>query len=463
MESFDAAVIGGGLLGCFAARNLSRYDIKAVLIEAAEDVCTGISKANTAIVYSGCDNRPGSLKAELTVRANARFDALCAELEVPFLRCGSLMTSEGPNADDVLKKKLRNAAQSIVPGARIVSGAEARAMEPALKEGLSSALFVPTTGTVNPWHLCYAAYENAVQNGCSAKLGTKLLGVRRSGERYVLETDGGEINVRAVVNCAGLNADRVHEMLFEPSVRIFPDSGDYAVYRRGSLQLGHIIQREPEDGGKGTSIVPATDGGILSGPTERPACPVPTAASREDIEKVRSAVSALLPGLSREEMIRSFAAVRPNPRRVTFRNGEYLPDDRDISSFVIERPEGGFVSFIGVKTPGMTCADELGRLAAEALSRHLGCREREDFDPHRAVPVLRQSGIVCLCEKIGEAEIIDAIRRGAVSIDGVKRRCGALMGECQGSRCRYDIARILSRELSLPAAHFLGETGEYNG
>lgn len=481
MESFDAAVIGGGLLGCFAARNLARYDIGTVLIDAAEDVCTGISKANTAIVYSGCDNRPGSLKAGLAVRANARFAALCAELEVPFVRCGSLMTSEGPNADAVLRKKLSSAQRSLVPGVRIVSGDEAREIEPALCSGLSSALYVPTTGTVNPWYLCYAAFENAVKNGCTVKLNTKLLSIKRSGEKYVLETDRGEISVRAVINCAGLGADRVHEMLFEPSVRIFPDAGDYIVLRRGASELCRIIQREPENGGKGTSIVPSTDGSILAGPTERPVCAAePAAVAEGEIEKIGSAVSALLPGISGGEMIRSFAAVRPNPRRVVFRNGEYLPDDRDVSSFVIERPEGGFISFIGIKTPGMTCADELGLLAAEAVSSFLGRRKRDDFDPHQeASPHMREmslqerikktsadvryANIICLCEKISEGEILNAIRRGAVTVDGVKRRCGALMGQCQGSRCRYEIAELLSRELSQPAAFFLGESGACHG
>ncbi|MBO6017068.1 MAG: FAD-dependent oxidoreductase, partial [Oscillospiraceae bacterium] len=107
MERFDVAVIGGGLLGCFAARELSRWKLDIVLLEAREDVCTGISRANTAVVYPGYDHKPGTLKAEMCVRANASFDSLCRELDVPFSRCGSLMLSFGPAADAVLQKKLR--------------------------------------------------------------------------------------------------------------------------------------------------------------------------------------------------------------------------------------------------------------------------------------------------------------------------------------------------------------------
>ena len=165
MERFDAAVIGGGLLGCFTARELARFDLRVLLIEAAEDVCTGISKSNTAIVYTGFDSRPGSLKAALTARANAAFGELCAELGVTFSRCGSLMTACGPAAAAVLEKKLRNAEKSRIPGVSLISGAEARELEPALSERVQSALYAENTGTVSPWSLCFAAFENARANG----------------------------------------------------------------------------------------------------------------------------------------------------------------------------------------------------------------------------------------------------------------------------------------------------------
>ena len=122
MWDFDVVVIGGGLLGCFTARNLCRRKLHIALLEAREDVCTGISRANTAIVYPGYDHKPGTLKAEMTVRANAGFDALCRELDVPFSRCGSLMVSYGEKADTVLKKKYENGLSMGVPGLRLLSG-----------------------------------------------------------------------------------------------------------------------------------------------------------------------------------------------------------------------------------------------------------------------------------------------------------------------------------------------------
>ena len=124
MKRFDAAVIGGGILGCFAARSLTKYRLSVVLIESAEDVCTGISRANTAVVYAGYDHHPGSLKAQMTVQANASFDRLCGALDVAFSRCGSLMTACGPRGEAVLNKKLEQGRRNGVPGLRLLSGAE---------------------------------------------------------------------------------------------------------------------------------------------------------------------------------------------------------------------------------------------------------------------------------------------------------------------------------------------------
>ncbi|MBQ9720359.1 MAG: FAD-dependent oxidoreductase [Oscillospiraceae bacterium] len=202
MKSYDVAVIGGGLLGCFAARNLRRWNITVALLEAREDVCTGVSRANSAIVYPGYDHKPGTLKAEMTVRANARFDELCAELDVPFSRCGSLMLSYGKRADAVLHRKYENGLRGGVPGLRLLSGEEAMALEPTLAPAVSTALYAPGAGTVNPWELGIAAWENAVANGVKAYLNTRVLGLRREGNGYLVETNQESFSCRAVINCA---------------------------------------------------------------------------------------------------------------------------------------------------------------------------------------------------------------------------------------------------------------------
>lgn len=269
MRYFDAAVIGGGVLGCFTARNLRRWNISTVLIEQAEDVCTGITRSNTAIVYPGYDNKPGSLKARMTIRGNAQFGSLCEELEVPFSRRGSLMVSYGPRADSVLRKKLEAGLSGGVPGLRLISGEEAREMEPMLAPGVSSALYAPSTGTVNPWQFGIAAYENAVCNGCEPMLSTRVLDIHKRPEGYVIETDGEEIACRVVLNCAGMQADRIQELLFAPSVRLFCDGADFLILDKHARSPQRILFQEPEEKGKGITAVPTVDGNLLLGPDRK--------------------------------------------------------------------------------------------------------------------------------------------------------------------------------------------------
>ena len=457
MRDFDVVVIGGGLLGCFAARNLCRWKLHIALLEAREDVCTGVSRANTAIVYPGCDHKPGTLKAEMTVRANARFGSLCEELDLPFSRCGSLMVSFGERADAVLKKKYKNGQAMGVPGLRLLTGEEALKLEPSLAPGVSSALYAKTSGTVNPWELGIAASENAKANGAELCLNTRVLDIRQTTDGYRIESDQGVFFCRAVINCAGLAADRVQGYFRPPSVRVVPDAADYLILDRAvEHKPTHIIQYEPEDGGKGFNAVPTVEGSLLLGPSERELT-APFAVSAEGLAFVRERAAFVLPGLDLNGTIRSFAAVRPNPQR---------EDGSGIGSFVIENPAPGFRSLIGIKTPGLTCADELGLYVAEKLASELGAAKNERFcgrrrgiqktrgmDPERRAALVRENPdygeIVCVCEDVTKAEVLEAIRRGAVTIDAIKRRTGACMGRCQGGRCGQKLAEFLSKELGI--------------
>lgn len=456
MPDFEAVVIGGGLLGCFTARNLCRWNIHSALIEAREDVCTGISRANSAIIYPGYDHKPGTLKAEMTVQANAGFDALCRELDVPFIRCGSLMVSYGMKADAVLCEKLENGKKAGVPDLKLLSGTDALKMEPSLAPGVSSALYAPTAGTVNPWELCIAACENAVKNGVSLYLNTCVSAIRQVADEYRIMTNRGIFSCRVVINCAGLNADRVQDLLSPASVHIAPDGADYLILDKATEGLPRqIIQIEPEDGGKGINAIPTVEGTLLLGPSERENSE-DFAVSEKGLAFVRENAARYFPGLDQSCSIRAFASVRPNPRQ---KNGH------SIDSFVLENPAPGFWSMIGIKTPGLTCAEELGRHAADMAAAYLGSEVNKQFDPsHESIHKARNMNrmqrdaaiksdpdygeVICCCEDITRAEVLEAIRRGAVTLDGIKRRTGVLMGRCQGSRCQLELLSILSRELA---------------
>ena len=462
MRYFDAAVIGGGILGCFAARNLRQWKISTVLLEQTEDVCTGITRANSAIVYAGYDNKAGSRKAEMTVRGNGNFDQLCRELEVPFSRCGSLLVTYDAPSVDRLRKKWEQGIENGVPGLRLLTGEEAEAMEPMLKPGVAGALYAPTTGTVNPWQLGIAAFENAVDNGVIPILGTAVTSIEKTNTGYLLRTTGETVTCRVVVNCAGLFADRVQELLFPPRIRIFPDGADYLVLDKTAPAPRHILFHETEERGKGLTAVPTVEGSLLLGPSKR-SLTQPYAVERQGLEELKVQAANLLPGLELNRVIRSFGAVRPNPQMVELRAGEYISSGRDLGDFPMDRPEPGFFSLIGIKTPGLTCADALGQYLAGQAAAYLGAEPNPDFEPGRAaiprpaaLPFAERKAlaeaapdygeVLCLCEDVSRGEVMEAIRRGARDVEGVKRRTGAGLGRCQGGRCRLLIEELLEEK-----------------
>lgn len=433
MMQFDVAVIGGGVLGCFAARNLRRWKLSVALIEAQEDVCTGITRANSAIVYPGYDNKTGSRKAEMTVRGNGDFENLCRELEVPFSRCGSLLVTYDREAVPKLQRKLQQGMDNGVPGLVLLSGPEAEKMEPMLRSGVAAALYAPSTGTVNPWQLGIAAYENAMQNGAVPMRGSAVASIEKIDGGYCLKTDRDTVCAKAVVNCAGLYADQVQELAFARAVRLHWDGAEYLVLDALAEKPGHVIFLQAQSCGKGITAIPCTEGNLLLSGV-RKELQIPFATTPEGLSALHAEAKSLLPKLDLGKVIRSFGAVRPNPY---VENGESLHD------FCIDNPGPGFYSLIGIKTPGLTCANELGKYLAGKVAEYLDAVRNPDFDPHRKA-ISREGGeIICRCEGITKGQILEAIARGAKSVDGVKRRVGSGMGRCQGSRCSDEIEKLL--------------------
>ena len=433
MKHYDAIVIGGGILGCMTARNLRRWNISTLLLEKEDDICKGITRANSAIVYAGYDNKPGSLKAELAVRGNANMGALCEELEVPFSRCGSLLVTYDDGSVSKLERKLRNGIKNGVPGLRMLTGEEAEAMEPMLKPGVAAALYAPTTGTVNPWQLGIAAFENAMQNGAEALLNIQVLGIRSVDNGYVVETDQDAFSCAMVFNCAGLSADKVQELVFEPTVRLELDGAEYLVFDSLAPKPERILFHQADSCGKGITAIPCVEGNLLISGVRKP-MDIPFSTTATGLQELHAATKELLPEVQLGQVIRSFGAVRPNP---------YVANGDSLHDFCIENPAPGFYSLIGIKTPGLTASHELGLLLAEKAAGYLGAEANADFDPRRKAISEKDNEVICQCEKITRAEIIEAICRGATTVDGVKRRVGSGMGRCQGSRCTFEIEKLL--------------------
>ncbi len=479
MQNYDVLIIGGGLLGCFTARSLSRHSLRIGLLEKNPDVCMGISKANTAIVYPGYDQKPGSLKAWLTVEACRAFPALCRELDVPYRQCGSLMVACGPRGAQVLEEKLAQGVQNGLGDLQLLSAAETLALEPNLGESALCALYAPRAGTVNAWELCIAAAENAAANGVDIMLNAEVASITALPQGgFQVDTGADTYTCRALVNCAGLFADRVHNMVASPTFQLRISRADYLVLDDSAGNfIRHIVLHEPEADGKGATLVPTVDGNLLLGPSkdESPGANAENATTWQGLANVAEAVRAVVPGLPASQVIRSFSALRPELELVApGTDGAMHPTGERVHDFLIFRPKDApdMVTLAGIKTPGLTCVDAIGHHVAGMVLDILGpAQPNTRFSPLRrgiarfsaASPAeksrlaeadSRYGHVVCRCRQVTEAEIAEAIRRtpGAATLDGVKRRTGAGMGRCQGGYCACETIKILAAALQRPVS-----------
>lgn len=457
--SYDVCIIGGGILGCMVARELSRYQVRTVLLEQREDVCMGITKANSAIIYAGYDHKPRTQKGSMCVRGNARMEYLCEELDVLFERKGSIMLGFGPKGEHVLRKKLEQGKCKQVPGIELISGQEVCALEPYVNPAVTMGLYAETTATVNPWELGIAAFENAVENGLDAFFCKKVTHIRKSGgasgyEIEVMDTKTGKtgsILAGGILNCGGVHADEIRNLILPPRYVIKPTRAGFLIFSKHlQSQIRHVLFCEPEDDRKGVTFVPTTDGSLLAGGTlENARSRSDTATEQAGLEALAAEVKYLIPQIDFAELIHSFAGVRPNP-------WEIGTEKKSIPGFVIDADPQcpGLISMIGIKTPGLTCSQELAEYAIRLLFEGLGQipEKKAGFKAARISYMkrdvsLKRGKILCHCNQVTEEELQKVIERlkqdcGIVTWEGIRHRCFAGMGRCQGSRCRSKIMNL---------------------
>ena len=457
---YDVIIIGAGVTGCAVARYLSRYQGSALVLERAEDVCCGTSKANSAIIHAGFDAAHGSLMAKMNVQGSRMLPELAKELDFPFRRNGSLVVCMSEEDMPRLQALYENGVKNGVEGLEIVDAQRLHELEPNVSKNAVAALWAPTGGIVCPFNMTIALAENANANGVDFRFNTKVTGFTRGENCWTVHTEQGDFRTRYVVNAAGVYADVLHNMISARKLHITPRRGDYCLLDR---QVGgfvsHTVFQLPGKLGKGVLVSPTVHGNIIVGPT---------AIDIEDRDGTNTTAAGL------EELIsKAGISVDNLPIRQTITSFAGLRAHEDHHEFVIGEAEDapGFVDCAGIESPGLTSAPAIGLTVAELLRDKLGLREKEDFvatrkglldpksltwDAYQALirenPAYGQ--IICRCEQVTEGEIIDAIRRplGAKSLDGVKRRTRAGMGRCQAGFCSPRVMEILARELGVSQA-----------
>ena len=309
---YDVLVIGGGVIGCAIARELSRRSGRICVVERNEDVCTGTSKANSAIVHAGFDAEPGTRKARFNVEGSRMMEALSHELDFPYRRCGALVLCLDPADREKLQALYQRGLANGVEGLELVEGEALHRMEPALSKQAVAALYAPTSAILCPFGLTIALAENAAANGTEFRFDTQVQHIRREGDHFVVETGCGPMESRAVVNAAGVWGDVLHNQLCGDPLRITPRRGEYCLLDRkdGGL-VSHTVFQLPGAMGKGVLVTPTVHRNLLLGPTATDQQDRDdTATTQTGLDHAIATAGRSVPNLPMRDVITSFAGLR---------------------------------------------------------------------------------------------------------------------------------------------------------
>lgn len=463
--TYDVAIIGGGIIGCAVAYYLSRTKARILLLERENDVATGTTRANSAILHSGYDPKPGSLMAKSNVWGNKLAYELCEALDVEHNRCGSLVLALAPEEKKTLEELYQRGVANGVPGLELWTAEQVKAHEPAVTDTVQGGLYAPTAGVVNPWEWAIAMAEVAVREGVEVWLEAEVTAItlpeEHGSQPYRLETAKGPVEAQIVINCAGLYAGVIHRLVAESTFKLIPTKGEYFLLDRGlPLHVNHVLFPCPNEQGKGVLVAPTMHGNIIVGPNAHvEESREDTANTREGLSFVRERATRMVPALDLRQNIRNFAGLRANCDR---------------HEFVLEFARERFLDIAGIQSPGLTAAPALALMAIDLLAEAgYKWEEKKGWDgtrrvirfnhltPEQKAEVIAKDPlygrVICRCETITEGEIAAALRRPLPprSLDAVKRRCGTGLGRCQGGFCGPRIVEILARTHGVPPEEIL--------
>ena len=448
---YDVAIIGCGIVGAAVAQRLAQYQLSVLVLEGENDIAAGTTKANSAILHAGYDPKPGSRMAKLNVEGSAMAKELCQKLDVPYQQIGSLVLAFSPEEMPHLQELYENGVANGVPGIALLDAAQVRAFEPNLSDAVVGALHAPSAAIVNPWEYALALAENAVENGADLQRSAKVSAIEKTSHGYTLHCGAQRYDARFVVNAAGIHAAEIHAMIAPPTFTMHPSRGQYYLLDKSEgNRVSHVVFQCPSKAGKGVLVSPTVHGNLIVGPDAADVQGEDVSTTANGLSFVAEMGKKSVPSVDLRACIRNFAGVRA------------IADRED---FIIEEVPSaqGFIDVAGIKSPGLSAAPAIAKEAMLLLQKAgLVCTEKETIvDTRRVVRfhalstqekqalVAQQPAygrVICRCETITEGEILAAIHSPIppCSVDGVKRRCGAGMGRCQGGFCGPRVLDLLA-------------------
>ncbi len=464
-QAYDVTIVGAGIVGCALAFALSRYKLKVLLLDKNYDVSEGISKGNSAIIHTGFDATPGSLESRLVTSSSVRWPELAARLKIPFDPCGAMLLAVDDEQAAQLPKISRKACENGVLDTRLLSAAEARALEPNAPETVHGGLLVPRESIIDPFTAAIALAEVALANGTDILLGVEITAVEDAEAlvKTLVSSTEKRIRTRILVNVAGLASRALADCYGGAAFDINPRRGQFLLYDKCARSLvKHILLPVPTPQTKGMLVIPTIFGNLVAGPTAEDLPLDATDATDttcNGLGAVQAGTARLLPCLSAQPPIAAYAGARCNCAQ-----GSYIIRCNDAHP--------GIVTVTGVRSTGLTAAPALADHLIALLAQHCGLKLEEQSecvdsraesswpgwwkrpfdDTERLARQSEYGRIVCTCENISLGEIGDALDSPLKprTLDAIKRRTRTQMGRCQGFECLVRVAEIISATSGVP-------------
>ncbi len=451
---FDVAIIGAGVVGSAIARELAQYELRCVLVEAGPDVGVGTSKANTAILHTGYDAKPGYLENRLVRRGYELLNAYGPQAGIPIERVGALLVAWTEDQLEALPHIREAAHQNGVADVEPVSLGELYRREPHLGAGALGALQVPGESIICPFTATLAYATQAVVNGVALRLNSPVQGIHNTPDGdYALTCPGGAVHCHTIVNAAGLHSDTINQMLGHHEFTVIPRRGELIVFDKLARPLvNHVLLPVPSKVGKGVLISPTVYGNVMLGPTaENLDDKTATDTSAEGLAMLWEKGQRIVPALLQEEVTATYAGLRAATEH----------DDYQI----VLHAEQRYLCVGGIRSTGLSASMAIAEYAVEKLAEAgLRLRRKPEFRPiqmpnigeafirpYQSEEMIRANAdygrIVCHCERVTRGEILDAMQTPipARDLDGLRRRTRAGMGRCQGFYCSAAVAALLAQ------------------
>ena len=451
----DVIVIGAGVMGAAVSRELSKYKLNIMVLDKENDVSNGTSKANSAIVHAGYDAKEGTLMAKYNVLGAGMYESLCKEIGAPYKNVGSYVLAFSEEERKHIEKLYQRGLTNGVPQMEILEKDEILRREPNINKNVVAALYAGSAGIVGPWEFTIKLLENAALNGTEVLVDAEVSNIEKLQDGYkVILKDGRTFETKAVINAAGVYADKINDMVSKNHFDIHPRIGEYYVLDKVQGKLTNsVLFQCPTIMGKGVLVTKTVHGNIMVGPTaEDVESRDYVGTTAHGLDDIRRQAEKTISGINYRDSIRNFTGIRAESSTGDFIIGE-----------VSDAPN--FFNIAGTKSPGLSSAPAIGVDVAKMVVEKLGAVKKEDFkqnkpqihfielSPEEKAEVIkkdpRYGRIICRCESITEGEIVDVIHRmvGARTVDGVKKRCRPGTGRCQGGFCGPRVQEILAREL----------------